>query len=1172
MTIHQQTSLTPILIEKGTKPYLSVEKLRHCLQDDDIRNVALTGPFGSGKSSVVRTLMEEDGGEHSFLDISLATLDIKKKKIGPTTRVENDDLNKKIEFSILQQLVYREKGSTLRNSRFRRIPHFEGDEVTQIVLVTLLAVLAIAIAFEPTFLKIDTLCKLFNFGDINVCFDFLAMGYLFWFGWVVLHWLVEKYWGSKFSKLNIINGEIEVKESGSIFNEHLEEIVYFFQATKYDVVIIEDLDRFESPDIFLKLRELNYLLNKSKVTGNRKIVFVYCVKDDLFSDASRTKFFDYIIPVIPVMNPSNAGDLLKGKLEALGYHDIDDDSMMDIASFINDMRLLLNIVNEYQQYREQLMGAGTHLSAAKLLAIIVYKNYYPDQFSLMHQEKGRICNCFDKKPEFIKYAKEQKIAQRKDKITKDYQDKQDSSHLKLKELRTLYVFAYWEKIQDVQFRWLIIDGISYTPAQVADNDDLFNKLISQSTVTYKRHNSQYNYTQEIPFKDIETQLSSTSYKQRKKVILDEVGDIDSTLLSIQREEETVNNYTLQQLMMQIQIEHTEDFKALGLTPMEHLFLFRGYISEDYYDYISYFYSGFISENDRKLMLEIKLNQKPAYDRQIEHIENFMHKLPGYVYNTDSILNLQVIDWLAGEINERKRLEMVVRRMRGSRQNLKVLAAINSENWQYRDLISQIFLNNYEGQAWRDFGTVMEPDVKAVLRKVWLRNVTKIGDIQKEWLSENYGFVSGNIDFIGFEKTLALLEGVVVKQLDDEHPGLTEKIICNNAYEINANNLTVIFNHYHATDAPKDHLNYAMIKSIPNEQFQAYVHADINQTVKSLSKHGANEPANMMLELTNNDSLEVNTWYEYIALQSDKIADTALVKDDRRFTALYKADRVIPVWKNVFAYIERLEVDDTLIKYIERNIEDVEKTEFDFGVNNRKAVFRALVLTNTLPMELYKRVAAHIPEKIEDADIQYMDELKNDRIDYLLNHGLFTYSDDMRGWMLQNPCYADYIMKFRRQMMRNYEHIVYTAELALRIMIQRGFSDDERMKFIPLFPAEEYGKSTELAGCVCELLTRYELNLDLDQVLAIIQNTRNEKIRVMYAAYTIEKNLADAAIVHDILKALGGKYNEMNTTLNPLFDKTEYNEYLIDLLERGGYLSSTDKVKTPGKIRVYTRKG
>ena len=900
-------------------------------------------------------------------------------------------------------------------------------------------------------------------------------------------------------------------------------------------------------------------------------MFVYCVKDDLFSDASRTKFFDYIIPVIPVMNPSNAGDLLKGKLEALGYHDIDDDSMMDIASFINDMRLLLNIVNEYQQYREQLMGAGTHLSAAKLLAIIVYKNYYPDQFSLMHQEKGRICNCFDKKPEFIKYAKEQKIAQRKDKITKDFQDKQNSSHLKLKDLRTLYVFNYRERIQDVYFTNFVVDGQPRTLTQITESDDLFNSLISDDTVTYRCSNTSRPLTKVIPFKDVEAQVSPIPYKQREKVILDEVGDIDSTLLSIQSEEETVNNYTLQQLMMQIQIEHTEDFKALGLTPMEHLFLFRGYISEDYYDYISYFYSGFISENDRKLMLEMKLNQKPAYDRQIEHIENFMHKLPGYVYNTDSILNLQVIDWLAGEINERKRLEAVVRRMRGPRQNLKVLAAINSENWQYRDLISQIFLKNYEAQAWRDFGTVMESDVKDVLRKVWLRNVTKIGDVQKEWLSENYGFVSGNIDFIGFDKALALLEGVIVKQLDDIHPDLTEKIICNNAYEINANNLTVIFNHFHPTDAPKDHLNYAMIKSIPNEQFQAYVHADINQTVKSLSKHGANEPANMMLELTNNDSLGINVWYEYIALQRDKIQNITLVKDDRRFIALYKADRVVPKWENVFAYIERQEVDDTLIKYIERNIEDIEKTEFDFGVNNRKAVFRALVLTNTLPMELHKRVAVHIPEKIEDADIQYMGDLKIDRIVYLLNHGLFTYSDDMRGWMLQKTCYADYMMKFRRHLMRNYEHIVYTAELALRIMTQRGLSEDERMKFIPLYPADEYSKSAELAGSVCELLTRHELNLDLDQVLAIIQNTRNEKIRVKYAAYTIEKNLADAAIVHDILKALGGKYNEMNTTLNPLFDKTEYNEYLIDLLERGGYLSSKDKVRIPGKIRVYTRK-
>ena len=67
---------------------------------------------------------------------------------------------------------------------------------------------------------------------------------------------------------------IEIEEENSIFNKHLDEILYFFQVTKYNVVIIEDLDRFGTSDIFLKLRELNQLINESKIVG-RNVVFVY---------------------------------------------------------------------------------------------------------------------------------------------------------------------------------------------------------------------------------------------------------------------------------------------------------------------------------------------------------------------------------------------------------------------------------------------------------------------------------------------------------------------------------------------------------------------------------------------------------------------------------------------------------------------------------------------------------------------------------------------------------------------------------------------------------------------------------------------------------------------------------------------------------------------------------
>ena len=57
----------------------------------------------------------------------------------------------------------------------------------------------------------------------------------------VVEYFVRSYGNSKLNKLNLKDGVIEIKEETSIFNNHLDEILYFFQVTKYNVVIIEDL-------------------------------------------------------------------------------------------------------------------------------------------------------------------------------------------------------------------------------------------------------------------------------------------------------------------------------------------------------------------------------------------------------------------------------------------------------------------------------------------------------------------------------------------------------------------------------------------------------------------------------------------------------------------------------------------------------------------------------------------------------------------------------------------------------------------------------------------------------------------------------------------------------------------------------------------------------------------
>lgn len=1169
-----QKSLTPVLIAKGTKPYLSVEKLRECLKDNDIYNIALTGPFGSGKSSVVKTLISEEEGHYNFLEISLATLDSEKeeKKEESVTINEKIDkseetLSKRIEMGILQQLVYREKDSTLPFSRFRRIHSFEKDEVTRLVIESLLAIICIAIAFEPKFLMIDTLCRMFNFGDTNVIFDFLAMGYLIWFSWVFLHWIIKKYWGSKFSKLNLTDGEIEVKESGSIFNEHLEEILYFFQSTDYNVVVLEDLDRFNNSMVFLKLRELNYLLRQSKAL-DRKIVFVYSIRDDLFSDASRTKFFDYIIPVIPIMNVSNAEGLLMEELNVRGYTDIKDEDMGDIAGFIDDMRLLHNIANEYQQYREQLMVGTAKLDSTKLLASIVYKNYYPDEYALMHREQGRIARCFEKKNVFIDYAKKERIEKGLELAQKDMDAKKASVHLSLSELRLLYIYEYIQEINAPQLNAFIIDGYSYIPKDVAADDSVFDKLRSNNTVVYSRHDTGRNYNATVEFAKVEKKVSEIPYEKRKEMIADTDGSTEAALETYKVQAEIVANYTLQQLMMQFNISSTEEFKALGLEPMEELFLKRGYIAEDYLDYLSYFYPGMITENDRQLLLEMKLDRKPAYDRRIDKIDNFMSKLPDYVYNTDSILNLKVVDWIAKDTNRRK-LTLVVKRIKDNSCHLKFLVALNREKSSACSVVNQMYMHRFADKAWNNITKCDNKEDVDLLRQIWLQwaLVADVKETQREWLNKNYAFLSSHIHEISVEKATQLLLKSKIEKLDNESPELLDNVVKAQAYVINPSNLAVINEHYTGKKTLVGSVNYEMIGKIEEPEFQDYVSANINDVVKSLAIMPS-EPYECQVEIINNQDVDENIWIDYIGKQTNLIPNAEDIVVQNRLQTLYAMGHIAPNWNNVYYYYSQFKADNILATFVNSKAEGLEKAPMTLNHNEKWTLYRQFVLTNLMSLDTFKKLFGKFGYKVLDGDIELLEQIANDRLSFLVAHGKIDYSVKMRTWMSNRVEYADFMLKNKKHLLADCYDVTYTTDLAVKILDSKAFSEEQKRMFIPLFSDKVISGSSRLAFMICEMLNNRPMKLSVEQVLAIIRTCRDERTRVTYAAYTIDKNIDNVPLIKAILIALSGKLQKLAQNGNPRIAKNDWNELLVKVLQDGGYISSvSDKGES---IIVYTR--
>lgn len=479
-----QESLQPQSLNEEDRAYQSILNIEERLRKEDATNIALTGPYGSGKSSILITLRDKYP-TYKYLNISLATLKPSETISVSDGNSGNDDdnntvsklnLDRLIEYSILQQLIYRERQDTLPNSRFKRIFHLSDKKVEKITIFILLAVFSLIIVFEPSFLHVEWLCQLFGWKWLNIVGDTLSIGYLVFISYLAVSKILPAVCNSRLNKLNIKDGEIEIVENTSIFNKHLDEILYFFEQTQYNVVILEDLDRFETTEIFVKLRELNLLLNESKVVG-RKIFFIYAVRDDMFQDAERVKCFDYITTVIPIINRSNAKNQLKEELKKRGVTDIADKYLQELGFFLHDMRLLKNIANEYVQYKGKLQKG---ISSEKLLGMIVYKNYYPQDFAQLHDCKGIVYRLLNLKDKFVA-AKIEELESENNKRQALKLAHQKERQLKENELRRIYVDAYRDKCGDNVLQLKVGENLC-SLKEISSNEKLFQQQIGRAHV------------------------------------------------------------------------------------------------------------------------------------------------------------------------------------------------------------------------------------------------------------------------------------------------------------------------------------------------------------------------------------------------------------------------------------------------------------------------------------------------------------------------------------------------------------------------------------------------------------------------------------------------------------------------------------------------------------------
>lgn len=1170
----QQQTLMPTIVRRDEPQYQSVielgEKLDH---DRSVCNIALTGPYGSGKSSVLYTL-QQDYRHHHYLQISLATLESYDISEDDVKKKENiEQLNRQIEYSILQQLIYREKYATVPNSRIKRIFHFEKWDLYKWTSGIIGFFIAYLIAFEPDWLRVDALYGIFDWGPTaNSVFDILSVIYMIAGLFICVRKILLTYCGYQLSKFNLKNGEIELKEA-SIFNKHLDEIIYFFQRTDYDVVIIEDLDRFNTADIYLKLRELNQLINDSKEI-DRHIVFIYAVKDDVFKDTQRAKFFDYISTVIPVINPSNSKDKLKHELQIRGYKDIADEDLEEMAFFINDMRLLRNIANEYQQYRKRLCATGQiSLNPTKLLGMIVYKNYFPRDFAQLHNREGKIYQCIVAKSLFVTYARKE-LDERKSALEQKIAECNAQAHLTKKDLRIQCAYQILRKMPHRPIS-VLLDKKQPSFDTIVDREDLFEKMISSDMINYIYYNSYQRDNQNNDFDVKNSQLNFQQiYWSRKRALEDLPKEIVLEQKNITDEERRIKSLRLEQLFAKYDLNQCEDFTKIHLDPLMNVFLRRGYIDEDYYDYISYFYPDIVTLNDRELLLAMKQSIKSDYQANIDKVENFVRKIPLYVFNNDAVLNNILTDFLIFHSHNegfREKFELLMKRIERADAPLDFIAQYYLNGKQAKTLFER-FISWNSAQNWTAIMAHTDESERVVLIEGWLRfcKAAELLDEQKNWLDGNFDFLSEHIKQIGLEQAKLLSGSRKYRHLNTISTDLLTFVIANRCYALNRENLCFIVNYLNKTDTVNaENINLKRIRATANETVISYVEENLARCLKEFSPTDKNEDEESLLSILNDNTIDPEEKKNYLREQQCRVPNIESIADEAKDMAaeLFLFE---PLWENVAIYFSfsKKQVTETLKYYIEHFKFELKNQTCE--VKMKDSLFDALMFSNILEMDTYKSIANSFDYSITNEDS--LATLESDRLDFLIDAGMIAYTEENTVTLssCKIPTLAKYLIFHKTDYLKEIDCITYSAELALYLFKSGVFNDKEKSRIVPLLSPDIINGNHALATEICSLLMSETIDLDDKSILAIISNSENIGERVSVVAHTIENNSGRTNFIEALLLRLKSPYAIIaeHDRRRPLIAKTDYNIRLLNVLKDVGYISSYKE--TDKELRIHKK--
>ena len=1166
--------LSPCIIGEQDDSYHAVEDLCYVLKEESTKNIAVTGNYGSGKSSVVNTCFKKMDIEDKVLRISLSTFDLGDNNT-------QDD----IEYKIVQHMLYKSDRSKTPFSWFHTIKHKDDGDIVKNTLAIIAAVLCYIIAFEPENLQIDSFYDTYHnlFGNdigdiINAITDVLSVGYLLVFSFWILLRLLRRFYRLRNVKLEIKGFKMETSDNLSVFNKYLDEIVYTIKQNEYSYILFEDLDRLkDSQQLFLKIRELNMLINESESfrKAGKVVKFIYAIKDDLFTRELRTKCFDYIVAVMPVVDHYNVLDYLMTEYRGkkLFMH-ISDRELEQISNRITGLRELKNIVNEYQLFERSLkkhLDDDTNSYEKKLLAMVVYKNLFPQDFAKIYEKKGLLYTVINKRVSFEIALTGEKRDQLKELEAKLNEEKGEIIKVRRK---------FIEVLVNHHVKTVSVNKEEHTLEELAENDRLWHCFVNDGFDSYYYANEaeedagdeEYNFD----FKEIEKEVApGDTYDNMVKNYRNSHFNHYMTKGRLEKEIKVVEHSKLSDLIHRIGFEESKkiirlkynelyrDDKRLVVPEVEtlHSFIYNGFIEDDYYLYITKFYPGTLSEEDFQNANAFIQGIERPYDTRLGNVEGIVKKLRLDDFEKKSILNYDLLKFLMQKdsgtylmpfINTaRNHPDFVVGYYQAAAEsddsffdevfkewNGCVSVIVKSDSDEQRELLLLLFfmVSPMFVKIEEDEHAYLENQYEFICDHISALHVKELKDFIK-----HYGFT--------FEKLV---------RANNQTKELYDYCLTKKFFAINLHNLEVILGEGFKTKTITELL------AMENKAAKAYIQEHLSAVVKMIPETSNLESREALEYLMSSNAASKDWIIEYITRQNNTF-DTVDNLDGENVDIVLQADKLECAWHNVLDAFKTIgSLSNALRIYIIRHAKELSK-EKCYGDDSKTALHKAIFTEESLPIQEFKYLLRSFDLNFSLEEIQV---ISDDKIEEVIRHKkigvdteIFAYLQTERVDQLANY----YFIRFFDRIMdlEGIELSQYVNNNMCIAILDSHLTLEQKKRFLDGYVVINKGGegTTHLAKLICHYYLEIGVDGATQQVVIDALNwnfgdnsweTKIKLINRCNATWPYSKELENK-----LLFTLRGEYVKLTTPrgwanfdINP-----ENSELLTYLNSHGHYISN-----------------